>query len=806
MTAKEERKTEELEDQLEQNKDQSEDQEDTATKEEKLDKEVESPVESNAEPVIEKEITDTPESEPTTEDAAAEQAEEIPESEPVVEEAAAEKLEEEPVVEEKTTETPAPVVEEEPIVEEVAAEQAEEIPESEPVVEEAAAEKLEEEPVVEEKTTETPAPVVEEESVVEEKTTETPAPVGEEEPIVKEVAAEQAKEIPESEPVVEEAAAEKLEEEPVFAEKTTETPEQEPELPPLGQDYSNSTKEELVGMLRLLLDRRIIQEIRKEVDNIKSAFYKRHRFEIEEKRKSFIENGGAPEEFLLPPDPLEEEYKELYDSYRIRRTEYFKVLEEEKGKNLLKKREIIDRIEHLINSQESLNKTFNEFRDLQREWRDVGPVPQSSLRQLWESYHYHVEKFYDFIKINKELRDLDLKKNLEIKLALCEKAEELLLEPSVIKAFKDLQELHARWRETGPVPIDKKEEIWDRFKEATTKINKSHQDHFQHLKKEQKTNLESKIRLCEHIEEILTQGVSTPNKWNEYSREVVDLQKLWRTIGFAPKRDNNKVYDRFRTGCDAFFNMKREFFNSHREVQNTNMQLKNELCIQAESLMKSSEWKQVTEDLISIQREWKKIGPVPRKYSDALWKRFRTACDTFFQNKNDHFKGQGSAQVENLKRKHEIIESIKNYSLGEDHNKDLSKLQQFQKEFLSIGYVPFSQKENIAKEFRDAINSHFDKLDIDESKRELLKFRQKIDNLAQSPNNRNRIEAEREKLESRLKLLENDVILWENNIGFFAKSEKSDSLRKEVERKIKEAKERIVTMKDKLGVIDNYDY
>ena len=610
--------------------------------------------------------------------------------------------------------------------------------------------------------------------------------------MVEEVKAEEA--------VVEEAKAE----EAVVEEAKAEEPVDQ--LPPLGQDYTDSTKEELVAILRLLLDRRTIKEIRKDVENIKSAFYKRHRLEIEEKRKSFLENGGAPEGFMPPPDPLEEEYKELYDSYRIRRSEYFKILEEEKGKNLIYKKEIIVKIENLVNSQESLNRTFNEFRDLQRQWRDSGPVPQSSLRQLWENYHYHVEKFYDFIKINKELRDLDLKKNLEIKLGLCEKAEELLLEPSVIKAFKDLQDLHAMWRETGPVPLEKKEEIWDRFKEATTKINKSHQDHFQHLKGEQKTNLEAKVRLCEQIEDIMAQGISSPNKWNEYSRKVVELQKLWRTIGFAPKKDNNKIYERFRAACDSFFNMKRDYFNKHRAVQNTNLQLKNELCIQAEALMDSKEWKQATEDLINVQKEWKKIGPVPRKYSDSLWKRFRTACDTFFQNKNDHFKGKGSEQLENLNKKREIIAAVKEYALGEDHNKDLSKLQQFQKDFLSIGHVPFKEKEGLMKEFRDSINSLFDNLDIDESKRELLKFRQKIDNLAQTPNNRNRLEAEREKLVVKLKQLESDVVLWENNIGFFAKSKKSDSLRLEVDKKIVLARERIDTFKEKLRVIDNFDY
>ena len=645
-------------------------------------------------------------------------------------------------------------------------------------------------------------PELEEAKVEEVKVEEPVAEEPTEEPKVEEVKVEEpVAEEPAEEPKVEEVKVE----EPV-AEEPAEEPKQEDSLPALGQDYTNSTKEELVATLRLHLDRRTIQEIRKEVEAIKAAFYKRHRMEIEEKRKKFLESGGAAEEFQLPTDPLEEEYKELYDSYRIRRTEYFKVLEEEKSKNLIYKKEIITKIESLVNSQESLNKTFNDFRDLQRQWRDCGPVPQSSLRQLWESYHYHVEKFYDFIKINKELRDLDLKKNLEIKLGLCERAEALLLEPSIINAFKDLQELHAQWREAGPVPMEKKEELWERFKEATTKINKSHQAHFHQLKGEQKTNLEAKIRLCEQVEEIILVEITSPNKWNESSRQVIELQKLWRTIGFAPKKDNNKVYERFRTGCDGFFNKKREFFNKHRDIQNINLQLKNELCLQAESFMNSDEWKQTTEDLINIQKEWKKVGPVPRKHSDALWKRFRTACDTFFQRKNDHIQGQGSEQIENLQKKKDIIEEVKAFTLGDDHNKELNKLQKFQKDFISIGHVPFNQKDSLMKEFRDAINEHFDKLDIDESKRELLKFRQKIDNLAQSPNYRNRIETEREKLVIKLKQLESDVVLWENNIGFFSKSKKSDSLRLEVDKKIVMARERISAMQDKLRIIDNYDY
>lgn len=588
--------------------------------------------------------------------------------------------------------------------------------------------------------------------------------------------------------------------------ESLDTPPEEPgDLPPLGVDYTEFTKEELVESLKQLLDRRPIQEIRTDVENIKSAFYKRHHQVSEDKKAAFILEGGSEEEFKLPPDPLEEEYKELYDSYRQRRIEYNKVLELQKFDNLEKKKEIIEKIKNLVHSQESLNKTFNEFRDLQIEWRDSGPVPQSELAALWENYHHHVEKFYDFIKINKELRDLDLKKNLEAKVVLCEKAEELLLEPNVIKAFKSLQELHGRWREIGPVPHEKKEEVWDRFRETTTLINKKHQDHFQGLKDEQKDNLDAKTQLCEQIDEILSLNIESPKKWNELSQKVIELQKMWRSIGFAPKKDNNRIYERFRNSCDEFFNKKRDYFASHRDEQNTNLQQKTELCIQAEALSASTDWKQTTEDLINIQKQWKKIGPVPRKYTDAIWLRFRTACDTFFNNKKNHFKGQDSDQEENLKKKLDLIEQLKKFQLSGNQKADMDQLQNFQKEFMAVGHVPMNQKDKIHKDFRELIGQFFDKMNLDNSKRDGLKFRQKVENLAQSPNNRSRIYAEREKLIAKLKQLESDVILWENNIGFFSKSKNSEIMIKEVRKKIDLGKKQIDELKAKINMLDSYE-
>ncbi|MCK5821605.1 MAG: DUF349 domain-containing protein [Bacteroidales bacterium] len=615
------------------------------------------------------------------------------------------------------------------------------------------------------------------------------------------------KELEETPEKVPEAKEKESEETPenVPEAKEKESEETPDDLPVLGLDYSELSKEQLVESLKQLLDRRSIQEIRTDVENIKSAFYKKHNQVAEEKKADFIAKGGDKDEFRLPPDPLEDQYKELYNGYRQRRIEYNKILELQKFENLAKKKDIIEKIKNLVHSQESLNKTFNDFRDLQNAWRDAGPVPQGDLASLWENYHHHVEKFYDFIKINKELRDLDLRKNLEIKIKLCEKAEELLLEPSVIKAFRNLQELHGRWREVGPVPLDKKEEVWIRFKESTTLINKKHQDHFHVVKEQQKDNLAAKIRLCEQVEEIISLNIDSPKKWNEFSQKVIDLQKMWRSIGFAPKKDNNKVYEQFRNICDEFFNKKRDFFSGHRDIQNANLQLKTELCIQAEAFSGNTDWRQTTEDLISIQKQWKKIGPVPRKYSDALWLRFRTACDAFFNNKKNHFKDQDSDQGENLSKKLELIARIKEFTLTDNQNSNLEKLKQFQNDFISIGHVPISQKDKVHKEFRELINQLFDNLNIDESKREVMQFRQKIDTLAQSPKSKSRIFAEREKLSSKLKQLESDVILWENNIGFFAKSKNSEIMIKEVRKKIEMSKKQIDSIKERIDIVNNFE-
>ncbi len=363
--------------------------------------------------------------------------------------------------------------------------------------------------------------------------------------------------------------------------------------------------------------------------------------------------------------------------YRDLKGEYNKSQDEHKHVNLDEKYKIIDEIKELVKNKESINRTFQEFRDLQKRWRSIGPVPQQNVKDLWETYHHHVEAFYDYIRINQELRDLDLKKNLESKIHLCEKAEELMFEPNVVNAFKVLQELHDQWREIGPVPAEMRVEIWNRFKEATSKINKKHQEYFVSLKNEQKSNLDAKNALCEKAEELSSMEIKSNKDWATCSHELMELQKVWKTIGFAPKKDNAKIYKRFRDACDAFFNRKREFYGVFKEEQNNNLQLKTDLCVQAESLKESTEWKKTTEDLILLQQRWKEIGPVPHKQSDKVWKRFRTACDTFFERKTKHFSEIDNSFGSNLQKKLDLIKQIEGFTLGDNASESLDKLKEF---------------------------------------------------------------------------------------------------------------------------------
>ncbi|MBA4321850.1 MAG: DUF349 domain-containing protein [Odoribacter sp.] len=567
-------------------------------------------------------------------------------------------------------------------------------------------------------------------------------------------------------------------------------------------DYSGYTKSELVETLRLIVDNRAPSEIREDVERIKSLFYKKLRAETEERKSKFLESGGKIEEYKIFVDPLDHQVKELLDKYREKKTDYSKIQEGEKYENLRKKYEIIDKIKDLVNREESINKTFHEFRALQNEWHTTGIVPQSSLKDLWENYHHKVELFYDYIKINKELRDLDLRKNLELKVKLCEKAEELFLEPNPINAFRLLQDYHNQWREIGPVPQESKNEIWERFREATSKINKRHHEYFEKQKDDQRKNFEAKIALCEKVEEINLLELKNFRDFDQNADIVVDLQKMWRTLGFAPKKQNNKIYQRFREACDAFFEKKRGFYADNKEVQTTNLQFKTELCIRAEALQDSTDWKATSDALIKLQKEWKDAGPVPRKQSERIWKRFRKACDHFFNKKAEHFATLDNSYEDNLKAKTAIINELESFEPGTDVQAAFERLKELQRTWTDIGFVPFNMKEEITNRYRNALNKQFDRLKIGEDDKNILKYKTKLDSLKTNPKASRKVRNEREKFFAKIKQLEGDIVLWENNIGFFAKSSKADNMIKEVEEKIENARKMIKILEEKVKMID----
>ncbi len=568
-------------------------------------------------------------------------------------------------------------------------------------------------------------------------------------------------------------------------------------------DYSGNNNSQLLSIFSELLHTRPVQTIRKNVDAIKIAFYKNYRNEVDQLRKKFIEEGGTIEDFVPPTNDEEQRFKTLFAEYRQKRNEYLAQIETEKEENYQKKLQIIEELKELINSNETLNQTFTAFRDLQHRWKEIGLVPQSVVKDLWETYNLYVENFYNFIKINKELRDLDLKKNYEAKIQLCEEAEALVLEPSVINAFHRLQKLHEQWREIGPVANEYKDQLWDRFREASSKINKRHQEYFDTLKEEQKKNLDLKTELCVKAEELVAAPPVSRKEWNKASEQLIEIQKVWKTIGFAPKKDNTKIYERFRNACDRFFENKRNFYLQIKAEMETNLQLKNEICSQAESIQDSEEWKKTTDELIALQKRWKEIGPVARRHSDAVWKRFRAACDHFFERKAAHFSTIDTQYEENLKQKQALLEELKAFVEREDMANDgFETLKEMQRRWSEIGFVPIKQKDAIQSEYRKVVDAAFAKLRGNEKERHLERFKGKLQSLSSEGNNDRRIRHERDRLYNKMKQLEADIALLENNIGFFSKSKNAESMIRDVNEKIAKAKQEMETIIEKINLID----
>ena len=528
------------------------------------------------------------------------------------------------------------------------------------------------------------------------------------------------------------------------------------EAPSAEDKFAGKGKEELVALFMRMLEEQPVQSIRRDVEALKIAFYRIRRAEVEAARRKFVEEGGSEEDFAPAVDGAEVQLKELFKEYRHRRDEFIANLEAEKEKNLQVKLGIIEELKELVNSDETLNHTFNKFRELQQRWKETGIVPQQNVKDLWETYNLHVENFYSFIKINKELRDLDLKKNYEQKIALCEQAEALVLEPSVVEAFHKLQKLHDEWRETGPVANEYKEVLWERFKAASSRINKQHQEHFESLKGEQVKNLELKTELCAATEELAAQPLTTRKEWNRASDRLLD-----------------RIYERFRTACDKFFEAKRQFYAGVKAEMEHNLQLKTEICEAAESLMNSEEWKKATDELIALQARWKEIGAVSRRHSDAIWKRFRAACDKFFERKASHFASVDGEHEENLRQKLALLDEM---AAADVKAGGYDVIREFQRRWGEIGFVPIKQKDAVQKKYKAAVDALFNTLRGSERDRSMNRFREKVSTLKSAGSNR--LRSERERLYNKVRQLEQEIGLLENNIGFFQVEERRGARRR----------------------------
>ncbi|MCI6680194.1 MAG: DUF349 domain-containing protein [Bacteroides sp.] len=512
----------------------------------------------------------------------------------------------------------------------------------------------------------------------------------------------------------------------------------------------------------------------KELEAIKSAFYK-----LLSKLKG--ESDGESRAENDPFEVVEQNFKAIYSDYKRERAEYMSRLEAEREESLKKKKAIIEELKALVEGQEDVSSQFTVFRELQNRWREAGPVPVQSYRDINDTYQYYVEKFYDMVKINRDLRDLDFKKNLEAKEAFCAAAEKLAENENVVNAFHELQKLHEQWKEYGPVAKEKREEIWDRFKAATSVINKKYQAHFEGLKAQQEDNLEKKKVLCEKLEEIAEREIKNTADWNQLSKEIESLQAEWRTIGFATKKENQKIYDRFRAACDKFFERKREHYTTIKDSMSANLEKKQAIIAQAEALKSSTEWKKTADQLIALQKQWKEIGAVPRKKSEQLWKRFRAACDEFFANRDANSGGEND-YYGNLKSKKRLIEEVRAYQCSEDDAANAAQMRSFNEKWQAIGHVPFKEKDKINDEFRTAMHEKFP----------LFAKQRGQANQGHSAKN------PKDSLIAKYNALQQDVVTYENNIGFFAASKNSAPLIQQMQQKIDDAKAELRRLEEKI--------
>lgn len=570
-------------------------------------------------------------------------------------------------------------------------------------------------------------------------------------------------------------------------------------------EYAAITVEEAADIFATIVAEPDYNKIKTRVGILRTKILDHIKEVTKAERDAFIEAGGNKDEFVHTPTPIEEKFNQAYKIFKNNKAKFLENIELEKKNNLNAKNTILEELRKLIEDKEShthLKELNDRFKDLQERWKNIGTVPQNEANTLWQNYHFYIEQFYDILRLNREMKDLDLKKNLEQKIKLCEAAESLILQESINQSFNELQTLHNEWKEIGPVPEDKKEELWERFKTASDQINQRRREHYDKIFAEQQNNYNAKVVLCEKAEEIIAQPTENAKEYNTISDQLTELLKVWKTLGAAPPKVNEEIWNRFKGSLDKFFEKKKEFFQKIKEEQQNNYNLKMNLAIQAEAIAKRTDWRAATDEILALQQEWKNIGSTARKHSEALWKRFRSACDTFFEAKANYFSNIQEIEGENLRKKEELIQRILDHQFGDNKNENLEAIKSYQREWTEIGFVPKNDKDRIYTAYRQAVDKRFNDLKVSMEELRRDNYRNRIDTILNDPNSDKLLDKEKRFLNNKLNQLKEDIAIWENNLGFFANSKNADLLKAEFSKKIEAAKAEVKNLEYKIKMMN----
>jgi len=564
---------------------------------------------------------------------------------------------------------------------------------------------------------------------------------------------------------------------------------------------SQKSEEEILESLENLINEHSPQQIKEYVSEIRNLLNKRFKEREKDLLKKFMEEGGEKDDFKPEENEYRKKLSELVKKYSDKRKEIIQRNEKQKEDNLKIKQELLEQLKELIESSEPLKDIHDKYTIIKERWDSTGQVPQRDVNNVWNNYHFYVEKFFEKVNMYRELKDLDLKRNLELKNELCEQAEDLLMEKSITKSFKLLQDYHEKWREIGPVPRDKKDEVWERFKSISDQINDRRREYYEQMHAQFEENYQAKLVLCTNVEEISAQEHNNIKEWNESSKKLEEILKSWKSIGRAPREVNEQVWERFKGQMDIFFANKKAYLQKLKEEQLENYNKKLNICIQAEAIANRDDWRKATSDILNLQKEWKEIGTVSRRQSEAIWKRFRAACDLFFERKSHYFANIKTIEKENLDKKKELIQQVIDFEYSESRNDDFEKLKDFQRQWNEIGHVPYNEKEKIYQEFRKALNVHYDKLKISAQELRKTNYQSKIDNILDSPDANKAIDREKRFLTNKANKIKEDIKLWENNIGFFVKSANAELLTAEFKKKIDNAHKELEEIDVKLKLL-----